>query len=33
MIDHLIHHVPVVDDGEVVGMITTLDLTASLARS
>lgn len=32
MLDHLIHHVPVVDGEEVVGMITTLDLTAYLAR-
>ncbi|WP_256290008.1 CBS domain-containing protein [Halobellus inordinatus] len=30
MIEHLIHHVPVVDGDEVVGIITTLDLTASL---
>ena len=33
MLDHLIHHLPVVDDEEVVGMITTLDITAHLARS
>jgi CBS domain-containing protein len=33
MMDNLIHHVPVVDGEEVVGIITTLDLTAHLARS
>ncbi|MFC7026542.1 cyclic nucleotide-binding/CBS domain-containing protein [Halomicroarcula sp. GCM10025324] len=33
MLDHGIHHVPVVDDGEVVGIITTMDLTAHLSRS
>lgn len=33
MVEHLIHHVPVVEGGEVVGMVTTLDLTAHLARS
>ncbi|WP_255152466.1 CBS domain-containing protein [Halorarius halobius] len=32
MLDRLIHHVPVVDGDEVVGMVTTLDLTAVLAR-
>ena len=32
MLEHLIHHVPVVDESEVVGMLTTLDLTAYLAR-
>ncbi|WP_345777004.1 CBS domain-containing protein [Halorarum salinum] len=33
MIEHLIHHVPVVQGEEVVGMVTTLDLAAYLARS
>ncbi|MFC7019216.1 MULTISPECIES: cyclic nucleotide-binding/CBS domain-containing protein [Haloarcula] len=33
MLDHGIHHVPVVDNGEVVGIITTMDLTAHLSRS
>ncbi|WP_049986138.1 CBS domain-containing protein [Halobellus rufus] len=33
MVDRLIHHVPVVDGESVVGMVTTLDLTAHLARS
>lgn len=33
MIERLIHHVPVVDGDEVVGMITTLDFAAHLARS
>jgi CBS domain-containing protein len=33
MLEHLIHHVPVVDGGEVIGMVTTMDLTASLSRS
>lgn len=32
MVEHLVHHVPVVEDGEVVGMVSTLDLTASLAQ-
>jgi CBS domain-containing protein len=32
MVDYLIHHVPVVDGEVVVGMLTTLDLTAHLAR-
>jgi len=32
LIDHGIHHVPVVDDSEgVVGMVTTTDLTAYLS--
>jgi CBS domain-containing protein len=33
MLEHLIHHVPVVDEEEVVGMVTTFDLTAYLGRS
>jgi CBS domain-containing protein len=33
MLEHLIHHVPVVDGEEVVGMVTTLDLTAHLGQS
>ena len=33
MLEHLIHHVPVVDGEEVVGMVTTMDLAAYLARS
>lgn len=33
MLEHLVHHVPVVDGGAVVGMVTTLDLVAHLARS
>ena len=33
MIERLIHHVPVVDGDEVVGMITTLDLESHLTRS
>lgn len=33
MLDHLIHHVPVVDGGAVAGMVTTLDLAAYLRRS
>lgn len=31
MVDRLIHHVPVVEGEEVVGMVTTLDLAAHLA--
>ncbi|KPN31538.1 inosine-5'-monophosphate dehydrogenase [Halolamina pelagica] len=31
MIDAGIHHMPVVDDGEAIGMITTSDLTAYLS--
>jgi CBS domain-containing protein len=33
MVERLIHHVPVVDGTEVVGMVTTLDLAAYLGRS
>jgi CBS domain-containing protein len=33
MLEHLIHHVPVVDGEEVVGMLTTMDFTAYLSRS
>jgi CBS domain-containing protein len=33
MLERSIHHVPVTDGDTVVGMITTLDLTAHLARS
>lgn len=33
MLEHLIHHVPVVDGEEVVGMVTTFDLAAYLGRS
>ncbi len=32
MLDRLVHHVPVVEDGRPVGMVTTMDLTAALAR-
>jgi len=31
MIEHGFHHVPVVDDGTVIGVITTTDLTAYLS--
>jgi CBS domain-containing protein len=33
MAEHRIHHVPVVDGTEVVGMVTTFDLAVSLGRS
>jgi CBS domain-containing protein len=33
MLEHLIHHVPVTDGKEVVGMVTTFDLAAYLGRS
>ena len=33
MLEELIHHVPVVDGSEVVGMVTTFDLAAYLGRS
>ncbi|MFD1686265.1 CBS domain-containing protein [Halobellus litoreus] len=33
MLEELIHHVPVVDGNEVVGMVTTFDLAAYLGRS
>jgi CBS domain-containing protein len=33
MLEHLIHHVPVVDGTEVLGMVTTFDLAAHLGRS
>lgn len=33
MLDHLIHHVPVVEGQEVVGMLTTMDLAAYVART
>jgi len=33
MLEHLIHHVPVTDDKEVVGIVTTFDLAAYLGRS
>ena len=33
MLEHLVHHVPVVDGGEVVGMVTSFDLAARLGRS
>jgi CBS domain-containing protein len=33
MLDRRIHHVPVVDGEEVVGMVTSVDLAARLARS
>ena len=34
MIDHLIHHLPVVDDeGAVVGLVSSLDFAAELART
>jgi CBS domain-containing protein len=33
MLENLIHHVPVVDGDEVVGMVSTLDLAAHLDRS
>jgi len=32
MLDHRVHHVPVVEEAEVVGMLSTQDLTAYLAR-
>ncbi|WP_440992047.1 CBS domain-containing protein [Haloarchaeobius baliensis] len=32
MLEHRIHHVPVVDGDEVVGMVSTMDLAAVLAR-
>ena len=32
MIDHGFHHVPVTDDGDVVGMITTSDMTAYVSH-
>lgn len=32
MLEHLIHHVPVVDDGTAVGMVTTFDLATYLGR-
>ncbi|MFC5972749.1 cyclic nucleotide-binding/CBS domain-containing protein [Halomarina salina] len=31
MLDHEFHHVPVVDDGTVIGVVTTTDLTAYLS--
>ncbi|GAB7095304.1 hypothetical protein JCM30237_24570 [Halolamina litorea] len=33
MLDHLIHHVPVVENETVVGMVSTFDFTARLGRS
>jgi CBS domain-containing protein len=33
MLDRRIHHVPVVDGDDVVGMVTSVDLAARLARS
>jgi len=33
MLDQLVHHVPVVENDEVVGMVTTFDLAARLGRS
>mgnify|MGYP006295749573 CR=1 FL=1 len=32
MLEHRIHHVPVLDGDEVVGMVSTMDLAAVLAR-
>jgi CBS domain-containing protein len=32
MVERGFHHVPVLDDGEVIGVITTTDLTAYLSR-
>jgi len=32
IIDHGFHHVPVVDDGRVIGMITTTDMTGYISR-
>lgn len=32
MLKYGFHHVPVLDDGEVIGVITTTDLTAYIAR-
>ncbi|MFC7132823.1 MULTISPECIES: cyclic nucleotide-binding/CBS domain-containing protein [Salinibaculum] len=32
MLDHLVHHVPVVDGGEVVGMLTSMDVASSFVR-
>ena len=31
MVDHEFHHVPVVDEGTVIGVVTTTDLTAYLS--
>jgi CBS domain-containing protein len=33
MLEHGVHHVPVVEDGETVGVITTTDLTAFLSTT
>ena len=33
MLDRLVHHVPVVENGAVVGMVTTFDLAARLGRT
>jgi signal-transduction protein with cAMP-binding, CBS, and nucleotidyltransferase domain len=33
MLEHLVHHVPVVEDGRAVGMVTTLDVAAHAAKS
>lgn len=33
MVEHLIHHVPVVEDDSLVGIVTTFDLAAYLGRS
>lgn len=33
MLQHRVHHVPVVEDGTVVGMLTSLDLAAAYERS
>lgn len=33
MLDQLVHHVPVVENGEVVGMVTTFDLATRTGQS
>ena len=33
MVEHLIHHLPVVEAGTVVGMVSSLDLAAEVTRA
>lgn len=33
MVDHLIHHLPVAAEGSLVGMVSSLDLAAAVARA
>ena len=33
MLDHLIHHLPVTEEGTVVGIVSSMDLAAAVARS